>query len=502
MGPVTEQSEHLSNAQIENYGIRTSGAGPDAAQRDEHQRANHQSIDDQTINDQSISDRQIDDQRVEAHLADCASCRNRLLGLHRSLFTGVADSPEADPSGNAPSQNRISPSSPRSADANLEGSRPTGSALADSKFANPNDPVDPQVRTAPTPECPSTEALRELAAGLTPDDLAVAITRHAATCDHCGPLLRAFTEDFSDDFSPEEQAVLNNLQSASAEWQKNTAREMLQAAGASAASAASSVEVGSSGTTAADQPDKKFSTERPASTGPNRKPFFWKWALVPAVAAALAAITFPIYYAQRNTPEKVEVLLAQASTEQRNVRMRVPYAKYSEFHQRRSGEPIPYAKLPKSFRKASDAISNHLEANPDDPEWLLLSARLDLLNRQYKPALLTLEKIENKDPARQPEIDMVRALALYEKAEDDADPQEYGPVIELLEGVLKQSPNDPVALHNQAVAYEKAQMYERAIEYWNRLLEVEKDPGWAGEARQHLAQIQEKKNPALVPSPK
>ena len=29
MGPVTEQSEHLSNAQIENYGDRTSGTGPD-----------------------------------------------------------------------------------------------------------------------------------------------------------------------------------------------------------------------------------------------------------------------------------------------------------------------------------------------------------------------------------------------------------------------------------------------------------------------------------------
>jgi hypothetical protein len=109
----------------------------------------------------------------------------------------------------------------------LEGARPTDSALADSKFANPNDPADPQVRTAPTPECPSTEALRELAAGLTPDDLAPALTRHAATCDHCGPLLRTFTEDFSDDFTPEEQTVLNNLQSASESWQKELAKKIV-----------------------------------------------------------------------------------------------------------------------------------------------------------------------------------------------------------------------------------------------------------------------------------
>ena len=307
MGPVTEQSEHLSNAQIENYGIRTSGAGPEAAQRDEHQRANHQSIDDQPINDQSISDRQIDDQRVEAHLADCASCRNRLLGFHRSLFTGVADSPEADPSGNDTLPSDYSPSDQRSADAKLEGSRPTGSALADSKFANPNDPVDPQVRTAPTPECPSTEALRELAAGLTPDDLAAKLTHHAATCDHCGPLLRAFTEDFSDDFSPEEQAVLNNLQSASADWQRNTAREML---------------------------NNPRVTPDPVPAIDWRRFFSWKWILffppLPRPSWVYRNYRPQVYLARRDTPEKVGKYLAEAYPEQRTIEMRWPGARWGE----------------------------------------------------------------------------------------------------------------------------------------------------------------------------
>jgi tetratricopeptide (TPR) repeat protein len=430
-----QQSEHLSNAQIEAYGERTSGAGPEQDERNEGQR-------------------------VDAHLDDCPSCRARVLDFQRT---------------------RLAPQ------------------------------ADPQVlKQAPTPDCPSEDDLRQLAAGLCSDALAAQLTRHAATCDHCGPLLRAYTEDFSDDFSPEEQAVLANLKSSSASWQKETARQMLEAASgtsaaasARAASSAPSADGSPSGATATTKPDKK------SSTALERKPFSWKWILVPSTAPALAAtaiicgaVGFGVWYARRDTPEKVEKLLAQAYTEQRNVKMRAPYAKYSEFHQRRSGEPIPYAKLPKSFRKASDAISNHLEANPDDPEWLLLSARLDLLNWQYKPALSTLEKIENKDPAHQSEIDMVRALALYERAEDDADPQEYGPVIELLKKVLEKSPNDPVALHNQAVACEKAHINECAIEDWNRLLAVEKDPGWAGEARQHLAQIQEKKNPALTPSPK
>lgn len=217
MGPVTEQSEHLSSAQIENYGIRTSGAGPDAAQRDEHQRVDHRSIDDQKM----------DDQRVESHLADCASCRNRLLDFHRSFFTRAAGPPEADPPENDTSVTGHSPSVQRHADSKLDGGRPTDSALADSNFANPKYPADPQVRTAPTPECPSEDVLRQLAAGLTSDDLAPALTRHAATCDHCGPLLRTFTEDFSDDFSPEEQAVLNNLQSKAESWQKELAKKIV-----------------------------------------------------------------------------------------------------------------------------------------------------------------------------------------------------------------------------------------------------------------------------------
>lgn len=485
MGSVTEQSEHLSSAQIENYGNRTSGAGPETAQREEHQRLDHQSSDGQIANDQRVIDQTVSDQRVEAHLADCPSCRNRLLDFHRHRFALL--------SGPAPD------------------AKPTDSALADSKFANPKYPAGPQVRTASTPECPSDDALRQLAAGLTPDALATKLTQHAATCNHCGPLLRTYTEIFSDDFSPEEQAALANLQSSSAGWQKTTARRMLEAAAGStiepSPTGANAAEADGSRTTAADKPDEKPPAGRKISTAPDRKPFFWKWALVPASAAVVAStvlicgvVGFGVWYARRDTPEKVEALLAQASTEQRNLEIRIPYAKYSEFHQKRSGDPTPLLQLPESSRKAADAISSHLKTHPDDPEWLLLSARWYLLDWQFKPAIEALEKIENKDPSRQSEIDMVRAMALYEKAAYD--PNEYGRAIDLLGTVLQKNPNDPIALYNQAVACEKAQNYVCAIDDWNRLLKIENDPGWSGEAQKHLNQIQEKKSPVFAPSPK
>ena len=213
---MTEQSEHLSSAQIENYGNRTSGAGPDAAQGDDRQRVNHQSGGDQSVDDRSSDDRSMNDQRVAAHLAECPSCRNRLLDFHRHRFALLPQPAPAD----------ATSSSPGLADSQSRGARPTDSALADSNFANSKYPVDLQVRTAPTPECPSDDALRQLAAGLTPDDAAAKLTQHAATCDHCGPLLRTFTEDFSDDFSPEEQEALANLQSASESWQKELAKKI------------------------------------------------------------------------------------------------------------------------------------------------------------------------------------------------------------------------------------------------------------------------------------
>ena len=491
MGPVTEQSEHLSNAQIENYGIRSSDAGPDAAQGDEHQR-------------------------VEAHLADCPSCRNRLLEFHRTLFAPTVDSPEAAPSRNDASPLGDSPTDQKWVHSKDKGVRPTDSALADSKFANSKYPVQAQVRTLPTPECPSDDVLRQLAAGLSVNDSGAALTgqtatatsdafttsllQHAATCNHCGPLLRTFTEDFSDDFSPEEQAALANLQSASAEWQKNTARHMLQAAGRSAdvsnAATASTTEAGrprAAATVKSDRSDEKSSAGRPVSSALDRKPFFWKWVLVPATAAIVAIAAFSVWYTQRDTPERVEKLLAQSYTEDRTMEMRIPYAKHGELHQLRSGDSGSLLSLPQSYRKAGDQITAHLKKNPDDPGWLLASAQFDLAHWDYPLALKTLDKIENAKFKSSSQLLMIRALALYQKAEDRHQQEAYFEAADLLGKVLLNAPNDPVALFNHAIVCERIESWQCAESDWNRLLTVETDQAWADEARDRLKQIESKK---------
>jgi tetratricopeptide (TPR) repeat protein len=453
VGSVTEQSEHLSSAQIENYGNRTSGAEPDAAQGDERQRLDHQSSDDQSMNDQ----------RVEAHLADCPSCRNRVLDFHRHRFAML--------SGPAPD------------------AKPTDLALADSKFANPKYPADPQVRTASTPECPSDDALRQLAAGLTPENVAAKLTQHAATCNHCGPLLRTYTEIFSDDFTPEEQAALANLQSSSAAWQKNTARQMLEvagrtnAAGDARAAGASAAEADSSRTAGTVE-----SGEKPAgklvSTASNRKPFFWKWTLVPATAVVVAVSAFTIWYARRDTPEKVEALLAQEYTDNRRLAMRFPKTPFAPMHVTRGAEQSRLSQS-RNLLKAEGIIGKHQQEVEENIDWLQAGAKADILDGRPGAAITVLSQALSKYPDSVPLV-MNLAVAHFELAETSNDAHGYQKAQELLTRALAREPGNCVARFNRAVVLGRLRRLEQAASDWKATLQCESDPAWAAEAHDNL----------------
>jgi hypothetical protein len=506
---VNEQSEHLSNAQIENYGDRAFDAGSGA---------DHEA------------------EQIEAHLDGCPSCRSRMLDFQRTHFAllpdlkfviskdanlkdtdskptdaELSDAGRSDAKLSAPKLADSKFADPKFEDPNFADPKFADAKFIDPKFTDPKHLTDQQVNTASTPDCPSGDDLRQLSAGLLPDPVADKLTRHAATCDHCGPLLRAYTEDFSDDFSPEQQAVLANLQSSSAAWQKKTARQMLSAAGASAAVVASTATASSpsanastaaaTSTNATANPETAFSLpsttslpNRKSSAHPGRKTFFWKRAFVPAATAVCALIAFSIWFTQRDTPEKVEKLLAQAYTEQRTMEMRIPYAEHSDFHQER-GESGSLLQLPDSYKEASNKITTNLKEHPDDPKWMLLSVRFDLLHWDYKAAVSTLERLDNNKVPESAEIRLARAIALYERADFEPEHRDqlYAEIIELMGKTLQQDPTDATALFNQALACEKSNMFECASADYKHLLEVEKDSGWAHEAQKNLSRIEVKK---------
>ncbi len=332
------------------------------------------------------------------------------------------------------------------------------------------------MRTAPTPACPSTDALRELAAGLTPDDLAPALTRHAATCDHCGPLLRTYTEIFSDDFTPEEQAALANLQSASAEWQRNTAREMMEAAGVQATAAPSTD----------GQSSLRKSSAKPTT---DRKPFFWKWALVPAIAVVvvLAAITFPIYLARRDTPEKVEKLLAQAFTEQRPMEIRWPGAAWSQYSAQRG--TMVEAKST-SLMRAEIAVEHQTEKALQEIGWIRVAAETQIIAGHPQNAIPDLEQALRSDPSSVPLL-LDLAIAYLGQGEQTHNQESYEKSRDLLSSVLQREPADTVALFNRALVYERLNTKDKAAADWKTFLKTEKDVYWLAEAQKKLTDLSE-----------
>src|SRR5262249_58575161 len=121
----------------------------------------------------------------------------------------------------------------------------------------------------------------------------------------------------------------------------------------------------------------------------------------------------------------VEKLLAQAYTEQRSIEMRIPYAKHSEFHQLRSGDYRSLLSLPEASREAAHQITDRLKKEPDSSEWLLLQARLDLLDFRDRPPLSTLSRITDDKISSSAEALTTRALATFERAEAEHDQASY-----------------------------------------------------------------------------
>lgn len=369
---MNQRSEHLSSAQIEQYGKRASGAGPETAAW------------------------------VETHLDDCPSCRSRVLEFQRTQFALLPD---------------------------------------------------PKVNTVSSSNCPSEEDLRTLAAGLCSDPLSAELTAHAATCAHCGPLLREYREDFSDDVPPEEQAALAQLRSASPAWQQQKAREML----------------------------KQVRTTVPRPSPPWI--FSWRWALLPAVAAC-AAIAFSIWYTQRDTPGKVEKYLAQAYPEQRTIEMRWPEMKWGEPSDTLGSAP---ANKPLSLLKADDAIQRQTPETLRKKEWLHLRAQSEILGGGDLPQLIKdLTEATQLQPDSTLMFDL--SIANFRMGEVTHDRQYYEKSKDVLDEMLT-SFRSSAALFDRAIVEQRLNLKDAAIIDLSNCLEREADPEWKAEIQQKIQRL-------------
>ena len=112
---------------------------------------------------------------VEEHLSGCEVCRGRLLALQRDQFSFVE----------------------------TQG-----------------------MRAGAYSDCPGQEALQDAVLGLCSTETRHQLLQHGAQCDHCGPLVSQYLQEFSEELSPEVETVLKKSRISDPNWQRQTVRNL------------------------------------------------------------------------------------------------------------------------------------------------------------------------------------------------------------------------------------------------------------------------------------
>jgi tetratricopeptide (TPR) repeat protein len=335
------------------------------------------------------------------------------------------------------------------------------------------------------PECPAESQWPRYTAGLVEPEEGSALVQHVAACDYCGSLLRETIADFADQLTPVEESFLNNLESSQARWQRQVAAHMCE------------------------------SQSRRSVLAWIRQHLWHSNGLLPwayaGAAAVLAISVFVAVFSLQETP--VENLLATAYTQQRTIEMRIPQAGYARVRLARGSVDRSRLDRPPALLEGEARIARELQQHPNSPALLQAMGRADLLDWNYQAAIRTLRRALELTPSTSPPAPISRfaqsfrsvfelapstpsvlidlASAYFQSAEANQHrASDYATAIELLDQALKSTPDDPVALFNRAIVFERMGLGDRAIEDWQHYLKVDPDSGWASEARNRLADIQ------------
>ena len=312
----------------------------------------------------------------------------------------------------------------------------------------------------PTPECVGGIEWLEVAAGLLPVAKTRELMKHAAQCEHCGPLLKNAAEALVDEATPGEEVLLASLQSARPEWRRNMAATLRDSA-----------------------------RDRQQKSPWWRAVFSWPtpaYVFAGTVAVALVAwIGVLILH-----PPSAEQLLAQAYTEHRTLEVRIPGAKYAPMQAQRGTEQSNFDR-PQSLLKAEALISGNLTKNPNDPVWLQARGRAELLDSNYESAIKSLQRALEVQPDS-PGLLTDLGSAYFLRAESTDRPIDYANSIESFGKALAKTPDDPIALFNRALACERMFLYTQAEDDWEHYLRVDSQGEWSDDVRNRLSTLQER----------
>lgn len=316
-------------------------------------------------------------------------------------------------------------------------------------------------------DCPEESVWLEVAAGLADKGQSAKLLEHAAQCDYCGKLLREAAEDLAAQPDKEIEAAVAALAAAQPDRQRALAAKLAKTPGAEGPRTAQEVGAGKSG------------TERPR--------FVWWPRLVWAAAGfAVLAVAALVGVKMLRQPDPNN-LLAKAFTKKRTIELRFPGAAYGPMRvERGSGNKDQ----PTEFYEAEVIIKRESGKHAEDPKWLQAQAQAALLQWDYEAAIRNIEDALMFKP-EDPELLQTKAMAYFERAEK-LGPQaaiDYGEAAEDLSKALKKTPDDPVALFNRAVIYDKIHLPNEAIKDLEHYLRVDPSGPWADEAKERLERL-------------
>jgi len=317
---------------------------------------------------------------------------------------------------------------------------------------------------APGDLCPADEEWMKLAAGLTNENTSRQMLEHAASCDHCGPLLRGVGKYLASETTPEENAILDTLESNRIEWQRQMAQRLSRT------------------------PPTLESKPSPVGLLWKTNPLRFRLALTALFVLVLGFAM--VWFLRSRTGTTADLLLAEAYTQQRTIELRIPQARYAPLRQERGAARSSLAK-PSALLKAEFEIKEQLAAKPDDPTLLGAKGRAEILEWEYDEAIKSLKHALDLNPGS-PELLCDLATAYVQRGDSENRPVDYGQAIEYLGQVLLREPENRLALFNRAVVEERLQLVEQATKDWETYLQIDPHSEWATEARQRLQALQEK----------
>jgi tetratricopeptide (TPR) repeat protein len=306
-------------------------------------------------------------------------------------------------------------------------------------------------------DCPETGDWVWLAIGEASTETVDRLLAHASGCARCAARLRLGLHLLSQDASPQEEAEAANWVSITGAGQRSLASRL------------------------ADTP-------LPAIRSKSAKIYLWAGA---ALAASL--LVFGGLSVWQHTWHNPERLMAEAYSRSRIFELRIPGAGFAEVtpeaHLRGGATDRESSQL----LEARAEIERNLENAPNNPHWLQLNARADILEEKFDPAIDTLDRLVAAGPVT-PDLLQDDASAYFERGIATGSENDRATALDDLRRADEMAPGDPVLLFNEAVVMEDRGQLMNAVETWNRFLRFERDPRWLTAGRRHLELLEQKLN--------